>query len=458
MTRPATVPVAAEQRLMLQRMGENSNPFAYNVMLSLEVRGDLDVPALQRALDALVARHHAFRTRFVQQDGGWQQVVLAPEPAALERVDLTAAEPAERDDLARDLTREFVRRPFDVSSGRLLRCLLLHRAVRSWDIVFSYHHLVMDAWSQQLLLDELAQLYSAEVGEADAGLPPVESQCTDHALWQRQTFTPEREADDLDYWVSELKGTSQILDLPSDRPRGSRFNGRGRVHEVPLSAELVQQVQEVSLRAGATFFLGMLTAVAVQLSTLTGRQDMVLSIPFFNREPEHERTITCTAGPVFLRCDLDPDESFHDAVARLGERFFTALEHRSLPPTTLLDALVAEGSWPSRRPPSAAVAMENDVSSGTVAMADLDVRVRAEAVDDVTHVDVLFSLRPTTDGLTVSLLYNTDLFDHSTVVRWGSAFLDTLHLLVTEPETPLRRLTGPAGTRTAAHHPEDDHE
>ena len=42
---------------------------AYNVKLSVRLTGQLDTPALQRAIDYVVARHESLRTRFTAKRG-----------------------------------------------------------------------------------------------------------------------------------------------------------------------------------------------------------------------------------------------------------------------------------------------------------------------------------------------------------------------------------------------------
>ena len=55
---------------------------AYNMPLSIRLRGRLDVDALQRALDELVIRHAALRTVFRQDAGEPEQIICPPRPVA----------------------------------------------------------------------------------------------------------------------------------------------------------------------------------------------------------------------------------------------------------------------------------------------------------------------------------------------------------------------------------------
>src|SRR5919201_4846628 len=61
---------------------------AYNISWPLRLRGPLDVPALERALQKLAQRHESLRTRFAVEDGRPVQVVDARADLSLRVVDL----------------------------------------------------------------------------------------------------------------------------------------------------------------------------------------------------------------------------------------------------------------------------------------------------------------------------------------------------------------------------------
>src|SRR5688572_20647493 len=93
--RGGRLPVSFAQRRMWLIDHLSTAGAAYNISNTVRLEGELDVPALQRALSEIVARHEVLRTRFpVEDDGPWQEILPAA-PLSLPQIDLSA-EPDER--------------------------------------------------------------------------------------------------------------------------------------------------------------------------------------------------------------------------------------------------------------------------------------------------------------------------------------------------------------------------
>src|SRR5206468_5515027 len=101
---------------------------AYHIPAGLRLKGRLDRAALVAALDLIVVRHEALRTRFVQVDGEAQQVFTLPEQSrfALTEHDLRASADA-TSELAR-LVDDEASAPFDLARGPLIRGRLISLA------------------------------------------------------------------------------------------------------------------------------------------------------------------------------------------------------------------------------------------------------------------------------------------------------------------------------------------
>ena len=145
----------------------------YNLPWLLRLSGDLDAPALARALAGIVERHEALRTTFREDGGEPLQVVGPPEIPPLPQVDLSALAPVLRAaELARGVEAEAAR-PFDLTAEPLLRAWLFRETPTGESpaghrLLIVVHHAVADGWSMEILGRELAALYAAFSGAAPA--------------------------------------------------------------------------------------------------------------------------------------------------------------------------------------------------------------------------------------------------------------------------------------------------
>ena len=143
---------------------------AYHLPAVWKLRGDLDVPALQRALEGLIERHSTLRTSFLLQGSEVIQLVhfAAPFPIAGEAL-------GERDpeDVIQGWLEEESRTPFDLTAGLLLRARLLLVDGQQHVLLINHHHIASDGWSRSVLARDLVELYNAQVAGRLPQLEPL---------------------------------------------------------------------------------------------------------------------------------------------------------------------------------------------------------------------------------------------------------------------------------------------
>src|SRR5262245_59007018 len=151
----------------------------YNVPLALRLSGPLDIEALQKALDALAARHEVLRTTYVGQDGHPVQLIASRASVAMDVIDLASGLAPEREsELRRRLDLE-ARRPFDLARDHMLRATLVRLDDQDHALLLTLHHIASDAWSMRVLTRELGALYSGYTTGVPANLTPLPIQYAD---------------------------------------------------------------------------------------------------------------------------------------------------------------------------------------------------------------------------------------------------------------------------------------
>ena len=175
----------AQQRLWFLDQLEPGSAF-YNMPVSVELLGRLDLKALRQTFSALVERHESLRTVFTMDAGEAVQQIRTEITVPLPVIDLSGLAAPERLLQSQLLAQSESVKPFNLSTGPLLRVQVLKLEDERHHLLLSLHHIVSDAWSMGVLLREVAHLYEAyRLGKSSALLPlPV--QYVDYAVWQRE--------------------------------------------------------------------------------------------------------------------------------------------------------------------------------------------------------------------------------------------------------------------------------
>jgi hypothetical protein len=150
----------AQERLWFVDQLEPGNP-AYNRPMALRLTGSLNVKALQQALSEILQRHEVLRATFPTLEGRPTQILTQPQSQNLPVVDLSEQSPNEREARALQLVNEEAQKPFDLSKGPLLRATLLRLDKEEHILLLVIQHIVFDAWSARVFIEEILELYEA---------------------------------------------------------------------------------------------------------------------------------------------------------------------------------------------------------------------------------------------------------------------------------------------------------
>ena len=158
----------AQQRIwVLSQMDRSAD--AYVITRALRLRGPVNTAALSATLDGMMARHEILRTRFTMQDSALRQVVEPRMPPPLMEDDLSNA--ADPEAACRALLQTDASTPFDLAQAPLWRVRLCKLGDGDWVLTQIIHHIIADAWSLELLQQELALRYQAHAAGAKPALP-----------------------------------------------------------------------------------------------------------------------------------------------------------------------------------------------------------------------------------------------------------------------------------------------
>ncbi len=428
-----------QQRLwFLQQL--DPDLIAYDIPMSWRLSGPLDAAALERAVAEIVRRHEVLRAYFPTRNGRPTVAFLEPDSIRLERIE--NADGLMDDEWraeVRALLEERAREPFRLDQGPLFRPALVRLAPEEHVLFGLVHHMVFDGWSIELFLSELRALYCAFAAGAPSPLGELSIQYADHAAWQRRTSNGEVFEREMAYWRETLAGDLPVLELPRDRPRPPVQTYAGAKEHHPVALALIESLEELARREGATLYMVLLAAYKVLLSRTTGLEDVLVASPIAGREREElQGLIGFFANTLVLRTSLAGDPTFRELVARVKRTCVGAFDHQNVPFERLVDELVPQRNL-SYSPLFQTLFMVEAGVGFHERMGELSVEPY-ELDTFVARTDLMFYVYRAAHDWSVWAEYNTDLFDGAAVADLLRRYVRLLEAIAANPDRRLSRL------------------
>jgi len=427
---------AQERMWFLHQLAPESS--AYNIPASIRLFGPLNKAALAYSLNELVRRHESLRTTFHPDDGRPVQVIHPFEPLTITGIDLRKRSKEAREGEALALATSEARRPFDLTSGPLIRAMAIQVGDEEHVVVLTTHHIIADQWSYGIIGRELVRCYNAFCdGQPVRVEPPLEVQYLDFACWQRDWLRGPVLEEQLSYWKAQLAGVP-VLALPTDRPRHAVHSFRGTHISQNLPRSLINGLKQLSVREGVTLYMVFLTGFVALLNRLTGQADIAVGTPIANRNRlATEGLVGTFVNTLVLRTDASGDPTFCELLRRVRDVALGAYAHQDLPFEKLVEELRPDrghGGSPLVQ------VLFNFVNTpfGRVDFKHLS-WAPVEIDRGAAQFDLSLSIDPSATRR-VFLEFDTDLFDAASMERWLAHYRTLLEVAVEQPETAISRL------------------
>jgi len=422
----------AQQRLWFLDELEPGTP-VYNMPFAVKVHGNLDMGALQTALDSLCQQHENLRTVFSATDSEPAQHVLATIRVPVQEEDFVAADEA----AVVQRVREIAKTKFDLAAGPLLELHALKTGATDYLLLLVIHHIISDLWSMDVFFRDLGRWYARHTADVAPEPEPLQIQYADYAVWQRELLTGERLKRHLDYWLPQLDDAPPVLELITDHPRPPEPGYRGKWQAINLPNALGNDLRALAQQSGCTMFMLTLAAFIALLHKYTGEDDIVVGTPISGRQhTELENLIGFFLNTLAMRTHLSGDTSFKSLLGRVKQTALDAYAHQDLPFEKLVEELQPERNM-SHTPVFQHMFIWQDSSNKRLQIAGMEAEPATLISHDTAKFDLTLAMTGRDGGIEAGIEYNTDLFESETIARMLIHLQTLLQAVVAAPEIRL---------------------
>jgi len=350
----------------------------FHLFQALSLDPQINIAALEQALNALTQRHEILRTGFsdpkrmpisqLPQEIGaqllriragerttseemrdfvhrllfgesiFQQTIYPSVTLKLRQIDLGDSPPENRDSELLRIAAEVVETPFDYENAPLVRALLFRRRAARHLLLIVMPHLLGDGWSMEIFRSELSLLYDAFARGASCRLPELTIQSVDFAAWQRNELQGAHLEEMLAYWKQRWSEFSlfDVQDLPFAKPLPESPGFMVETTSQALDRDLSDRLRILVGEKNITLHMLCLAALNILLHLYTYRERIGVWGIFANRtRPETENLMGWLANGYVMGVRLAPEQETDSLLVQVRDVVLEAQSCQEIPAALL---------------------------------------------------------------------------------------------------------------------------
>ncbi|WP_396278709.1 bacitracin non-ribosomal peptide synthetase BacC [Bacillus paralicheniformis] len=273
-------PLANMQKGMLFHAIEDHTSDAYFQQTVIDIEGYVDPAILEASFSDIMKRHEILRASYeyeiVEEP---RQIIIENRSIDFTYFNIAKSSAQQQEMFIERLINEDRKKGFDLSRDVLMRAYLLKTAERSYRLVWSHHHILLDGWCLGIIMRELFVIYENRMNGKASPLKETKPY-SDYIKWlERQDQEEGRQ-----YWREYLKGYEEQAQLPTltKRKKSSLYDRREKV--IHLSKQLTKQLKALAAKNSVTLHTVIQTIWGLMLTKYNKIDDVVFGTVVSGRE------------------------------------------------------------------------------------------------------------------------------------------------------------------------------
>ena len=421
----------AQYRLWLVSQTEEGS-IAYNIPSILHFNEELNIECFNKAIEAVIERHEILRTVFkIEKTGEVRQYIKNSEElkTTLELKDLRREKDPEtyRNGLISSSNNE----PFDLENGPLIKMSLFQVSDKHFVFYYNIHHIISDAWSKDVLSKDIVKFYNAYLNNIELNISPLNIQYKDYASWQHEKLNNNEFEKSKEYWLSQFKEKTSLINLPSSKQRQKVKTYNGRELGLQLAPSIMPKVNLFVKENGGSTFMFFLAVLKVLIYRYTGETDIALGNPAAGRNhPNLENQIGFYVNVLPLRNKINIKSNFAEVYEQIKQNTLDAYKHQMYPFGKLLEDLNLNRDV--SRSPLFDIDIDYHITSSKTLEEDYNKGVLDKG-KTMAKYDIEFDPVESENGMYLSVRYNTDVYEYEMMERFVMHYENLVSALLDNP-------------------------
>ncbi|WP_255321653.1 amino acid adenylation domain-containing protein, partial [Paenibacillus thiaminolyticus] len=417
--------------LFHSRLDPQSGAYVNQMLIALQ--GEPDPAALEHSWNTVIQRHAVLRTSV---DSGWRdqplQVVYRSRTLKIAYADLSMKSAAEQERELALLKEEDRKRGFRAESDSLMRVAVVRTGPESHQLLWSFHHILMDGWCLPLVVKEVLEIYTALCKEEEPQLPRV----TEYSEYIRWLSEQDGQAA-AKYWADLLADFEQAGELPRRQRQAQGYEAR-RV-TCSLGRKLTERISQAAREQGVTVNTLLQTAWGLLLHKYSGTHDAVFGSVVSGRPadlPGVEGMIGLFINTIPVRVKCEAGDTVARVLQQVQEQALASQAHDYYP----LHEIQAQ-SWKNRELFNHILVFENypvEEQAGSLGDA-AGLNITGVQAEEQTNYDLNVMILPR-EEITLHFDYNAQVYERDGIERLQRHLLHIVEQIAAESSIPVQEL------------------
>lgn len=294
----------------------------YNIGGVAQIKGEISIEILKQSLCSFISENEVFHLKFDERDGEPFQYLAKEGEVKIGFLDFSGE--LNPESTFNKWAEQEMKYPFDLTEGPLYKVAIVRISPKVYNYFVKIHHIISDGWSMTLLSSQVVERYE-KIRQKKHWIVSNYSYL-DTVKREYDYFESKRFLKDEEYWKKKFQGykwqenTSDFDEILGER-KEYRFD-----EKLTKKIKYITDQYQISLN---TFFV----AVYVIYNYMDkGKEDMVLSIPIYNRYGKIEKQMFgMFANTLPLRIKLEDKQTVEELLLFVKKEISVALYHQKYP-------------------------------------------------------------------------------------------------------------------------------
>ncbi|MCP5049095.1 MAG: amino acid adenylation domain-containing protein, partial [bacterium] len=397
------------------------------------LEGDIDTELFRRSYERLIEKYDVFRTAIIYKDLKQpKQVVLTKRDAEFAFHDLTLPNGSGLEEIKADDRH----RGFDLLKDLLLRFTLVKTNPQNYMLMITFHHIIMDGWSTNLLLKDFIAIYHEFKNnrQPDASLPYSYSsyiQC----LEDQDTGAAET------YWrdyMNQFNQVTRILPIHHGVSTGNPVEFKKRNYTMELDDDTGAGLMQMARREETTLNNVIQAVWAMILNRYCGSEDVVFGTVISGRNFPLEgidQMIGLFINTIPLRVSIHEDRQFGQLLGAIKNHLIESQRYGYLPLAEVQRHAAVEGQLLEHLYIYENFPVDQGVRSARL-IDTVGFKITGRSTEEQTNYHLNLVIIPR-KKIILRLQYNENVYGSSFITVLGNHIRHIIRQIINQPDLTL---------------------